>query len=232
MRKKEERVKGKNGIALALDGAMTAMLVLLMADRYTGNGVHEWLGVLFFVVLAGHVYLNRAWWAAWRTSMRAHPVRAAVNVTTAFLVAGTAVSAVFVSETVFSFLSLHAGMSGRMLHMFFAHWALLAAGVHAGMYGARVSVMARQSLSPERRGRRTGRLVMAAALMLAACGVYAFHAREIIFPLFMQSSFMLWRDGDHMWRLLFDYAAVFHAAAWGAYVVSLLFGRLKGGKRV
>lgn len=216
---------------LVVDCGMMASFLLLMADRYTGNVVHECLGILLSGLVLGHVRYNTAWWMGLPERMRTHPVRSSINLLTAFFLAGTVVSAVPVSETVFASLDMRGGMSARRLHIFFAHWCFLLAAVHFGLYGTRFSGMVRRCLSMNRRGGKIGMLVRAAVFFPAVYGMYAFCTRELFFPLFMQSSFMLWQDGDHVLRMMFDYLTIFHAAALGGYVAALSAERAERWKK-
>ena len=211
-------------IRLALDAGMAVSFVLLMAARYTGNNVHEWLGVLLFFLVMVHVRIHAAWWRALLPSLRIRPVRTVVTLFTALFFAGAVVSAVPVSETVFAFWHGHGSLGARGVHMFFAHWALLMAAVHFGMYGSGVSAAVGRALpvfvpSP---------LCRLLAWGTALYGLWAFISRELVLPILMQTSFTLWHEGDGPVLFFLDYLAVFHAAAWLSYGVMSFFSARAG----
>ena len=52
----------RRSFRLTLDGGMALIFLLLMAARYTGGVVHEWLGVLILVPVLMHVHVNKGWW--------------------------------------------------------------------------------------------------------------------------------------------------------------------------
>ena len=211
---------------LVLDGSMAASFIILMADRYTGNGMHEWLGVLLLLLVFMHVRIHAVWWTALPRLMRGSPARTVVTLLATLFFAAAVISAVPVSETVFTFLNMHGSLEARGLHVFFAHWSFVLAAFHFGMYGAGVASAAGRVLPvPVPLIRR---LAWAAALY----GAYAFVARELVLPLFMQSSFTLWHEGDGPVLFFLDYLAVFHASAWISYgVATHCSGRRKERKR-
>lgn len=48
---------------LSLDSAMLLFFLFLMADRYTGNPVHEIAGTLLFLLFVAHAAVNGKWYA-------------------------------------------------------------------------------------------------------------------------------------------------------------------------
>ena len=91
---------------IAVDLAMTVLLLLLMAKQLTGDVAHEWLGAGMFVFWIAHHALNFGWH---RSLFRGKytPVRAMQTVVNLLLLAamlGTMVSAIILSRAVFAFL--------------------------------------------------------------------------------------------------------------------------------
>lgn len=85
---------------IAVDLAMTVLLLLLMAKQLTGDVAHEWLGAGMFVFWIAHHALNFGWH---RSLFRGKytPVRAMQTVVNLLLLAamlGTMVSAVILSR--------------------------------------------------------------------------------------------------------------------------------------
>lgn len=54
-------MKPKAVVKLAVDAAMTVLLLLLMAFELVGRAVHEWIGVGMFFLFVLHHLLNRGW---------------------------------------------------------------------------------------------------------------------------------------------------------------------------
>ena len=53
----------KKGAGIVVDCLMALLLLLQMLHVFTGNTVHEWLGIAFFLCLAVHLILKRHWLA-------------------------------------------------------------------------------------------------------------------------------------------------------------------------
>lgn len=52
-------MKSKKNVSLLIDIAMYAVMLAQMLYVITGNAVHEWLGIGFFVLLVCHMILKR-----------------------------------------------------------------------------------------------------------------------------------------------------------------------------
>ena len=96
----------KASAKLAVDMAMTILLMLLMAFELVGRSAHEWLGMGLFVLFVLHHLLNRRWTASLLrgryTSYRILQTAVAGLVFLAML--GSFVSAVPISREVFAFI--------------------------------------------------------------------------------------------------------------------------------
>lgn len=202
--------------ALALDGTMTVFFLGLMADRYTGNGVHEWLGTGLCALVLVHVLLNRAWLAALPKTAGKYPVRALMMILAACFLAGAVISAVPLSQTVFAFTGLSGSLFLRSVHTCFAYWAFLLAACHCGLCADRlwrVFFRFRQGGIVSVAGR-------VAAALLAVYGAYVFVNRDVLLFLTMQSSFGVWQEGDGALKVFLEYLAMFHGVAWSVHGLS------------
>ena len=204
---------------LSLDSAMLLAFLVLVADRYTGNPVHEVAGTLLFFLVALHSAVNGKWYA---TIMRgsyspSRALRSAVNILLLAAFLGTAASGILISKTVFAFVDFAGGFSMRTLHMGFAHWCFLFMGVHLGLYWQRMQVGVR-SLFPTRTEKAVFAFLPGVLAILAALyGIYAFFVRDMNFVLTMQNAYSVWLDNDTAICLLFDYACIHCLCAFGPY---------------
>lgn len=210
---------------LLLDVVMIPLFLLLMADRYTGNAVHEWLGLVWLFLLFFHVRLNRGWYnMVFRGGfLLAYPAKALVNIAIIFFVAGVAASAIPLSKTLF--MGGGGGLFARSVHIFFAHWCFLLAAVHLGLYWKRLLAPVRNLPFLQARRRYFRLFSRIAALLLAGYGAWAFQKRELFFPLTMSSSFSVWNVDDSPVLLFLDYIAIFHLWAWGTHTFSTFAAR-------
>ena len=195
------------------------LFLLLMGAHHTGSEAHEWLGLFLAAVLLLHIWLNRVWYKN-LTKGRYHSTRAArllLNVLLLLAMVGTLASAVPLSRTVFAFAGFKGDLSFRTFHVFCAHWCFILAAVHLGLYAKRFcsSLERLFSCTPPDGYRRAS---SALSIVLAAYGLQAFLQRELIYPLTLRSSFMLWSENTALFLL--DYSAVFFLCAWTVRIFS------------
>ena len=219
-------MKRTTAVKALLDGVLVFLFLLLMADRHTGNTLHEWLGLILTCLIFMHILWNRRWFGALFRG-RYSPFRAlrlVLNLLLAAMSLGTLASAVPISGTLFAFMGFEGALSCRTAHVFCAHWTFLLAAVHLGMYAYRVL--------PARYGHGTGDCAYARArtftcAAFALYGVYAFPQRELATVLTMRSSFMFCSGQDSLPQCFLEYGAVFFLCAWAAF---FLFRREGRGK--
>lgn len=144
-------MKPKAVVKLAVDAAMTVLLLLLMAFELVGRAVHEWIGVGMLFAFLLHHLLNRGWtkrlFQGKYTPYRVAQTGVAALVFLAML--GSFASAVFISQEVFAFLPIRQGMAlGRTVHLLCAYWGYLLLSLHLGLHWGMMVAMARKKLSP------------------------------------------------------------------------------------
>lgn len=201
-----------------LDALMALLFLLLMADRHTGNAAHELMGLLLAGLALLHARLNARWYGALGGGFRT-PHRAVLSLANLALLAafiGTLASAIPISSTLFGFMGFHGSLSDRELHLFFAHWSLVLAGMHLGFYWKRLTGgTAMRGLAAS-----YGRLFTICTIPLAAYGLRVLVVREWQFPLTMNSAFTMWNPEDTLGLLLLDCSAVLCLFAWPAHILS------------
>ena len=214
---------------LSLESAMLLFFLLLMADRYTGNPVHEIAGTLLFLLFIVHAAVNGTWYA---TVMRgsyppARTLRLAANGLLLAAFMGSVGSGILISKTVFPFAGFADGFSMRTLHMCLAHWTFLLAGVHLGLYWQRIRNGIRTHFPLWAEKVKSGFLPTALVSLMALYGIYAFSVRDMRYVLTMQSAYSVWIDGDTLFRLLFDYGSMLCLVALPAHIAVRTIQRRK-----
>lgn len=199
---------------------MLLFFLLLMADRYTGNPVHEIAGTLLFLLFVVHAAVNGTWYA---TVMRgSYPptrtLRLAANGLLLAAFMGSVGSGMAISKTIFPFVGFADGFSMRILHMCLTHWTFLLTGVHLGLYWQRIrnGIWTHFPLWAEKV--KSGFLPTALASLMALYGIHAFSIRDMSYVLTMQSTYSVWIDGDTLFRLLFDYGSMLCLFAVPAHI--------------
>lgn len=128
---KTEKIAG-----LIIDLAMYALMLAQMLYAFTGNGVHEWLGVGFFVLLVFHMVLKRRWFRLWlrRKGKLLSARRFADLMIVLLLLCLTVlgVSSMGVSRLLFPNVTV---LGSPALHSTLATLGLTLAVIHGGMHG-------------------------------------------------------------------------------------------------
>ena len=57
-------MKTKQIVRLATDAALLLLLLVVMAYSFTGNTVHEWMGIALVVLALVHLFLNKRWFVS------------------------------------------------------------------------------------------------------------------------------------------------------------------------
>ena len=195
-------------VKLAVDAAMTAALLLLMAYGLVGEAAHEWLGTGVFVLFLTHHALNRKWLLAVGkgkyTPLRM--VQATLVGVILLCMLGSMVSGFLLSRYVFSFLPKHGGeeLAGQV-HILCAYWGFVCMSLHLGLHWSMMLAMARKHLQPS--PLRTWSLRLAGWLW-ALYDAVAFHRRGVGLYLLLRSHFVFYDYSGPVIFFLIDYLSV------------------------
>ena len=201
----------KQRIKIGIDMGMTVLFLLEMAYHVTGNTLHEWLGMLLFVLFFVHHLLNLGWHRG-LTKGKYSPIRLLVTVVDILLftaMVGMMVSGILLSREVLGFLHLRAGMFGRRLHMVSTAWGYILMAAHLGLHWGRVVSITKKRLG----GRFPGWLPRTAAVLFSLYGLYAFYSRGLWQHLFLMVEYAFF-DYEELPVFFFaDYVAILIAFA-------------------
>jgi hypothetical protein len=203
-----------------IDIGMTVLLMTLMAYHLTGNKLHEWLGVLLFLLFVWHHVCNWNWYRSLGkgnyTAVRS--LHMAVNVLLTMAMLAILASGVMLSREVFGFLDISAGRLGRRLHMAASMWGFLLIAVHLGLHGDRLIGAAKKLTNAPGKnpvyGAWAARL---AAVILSAYGLYAFFSRGLWEELFLIREYPLFDYEEPAMAFFTDYLTVLALFACAAY---------------
>ena len=174
--------KGRKGLKTVIDLAMMALILILMAYHVTGNRLHEWLGILLFLLFFLHHFLNLKWYGS--------------------LVKGK-YGAPRIVGVVLNFLLL-ADMACMMVSV---SWGFVLMSVHLGFHGGMMSHMAGKRV----REKRKDLAAYACRLMAAALSVYgicAFGEREMVAKMFLMVKYSFFDQGEPATWVFADYFSV------------------------
>lgn len=212
---------------LAVDAAMTAALLLLMAYGLVGEAAHEWLGMGMFALFLAHHALNRKWLLAIGTG-KYTPLRiiqtALVGVILLCML-GSMVSGILLSRYVFTFLPKHGGYeAAQKAHILCAYWGFVCMSLHLGLHWSMMLAMARKHLRPSPLRTWCLRLI---GWLWALYGVFAFHRRGIKLYLLLRSHFVFYDYSEPVIFFLIDYLSVMAMFTLIGYYVSQMLKKAK-----
>lgn len=202
-------MKRKQIVKIAVDIAMTAVLLLLMTYELIGQVSHELLGIIMFVLFILHHILNNRWTKnlikGKYTTLRT--LQTVLVVLVLISMAGSIFSGVMLSRHIFSFLPFGNGLSfARNLHMLSVYWGFVFMSLHLGFHWNMIMGMAKR-LTKKPSVMRTWMLRII-DLIIAGYGVYAFVKRDIGSYLLLQNQFAFFDFEEPIVQFLLDYIAV------------------------
>ena len=202
-------MKRKQIVKIAVDIAMTAVLLLLMTYELIGQVSHELLGIIMFVLFILHHILNSRWTKnlvkGKYTDLRT--LQTVLVVLVLISMAGSIFSGVMLSRHIFSFLPFGNGLSfARNLHMLSVYWGFVFMSLHLGFHWNMIMGMAKR-LTKKPSVMRTWMLRII-DLIIAGYGVYAFVKRDIGSYLLLQNQFAFFDFEEPIVQFLLDYIAV------------------------
>jgi len=214
----------KTTTRLAIDLGMGILMLMEMASVITDNTIHEFAGILLFVIFIIHNVLNRRWYR--KVLKGRYNVLRILNITInlslmAFM-AVLAVSAVPISRTVFSFLGLGGDMAARQVHVMAAYWAFIFMSIHLGMHWKMITGMIRKEagiIAANRAGMIALRIL---AVSIVVYGIYASFDRDIAAKLIMHSAFDFHDPNEPVIMFFIKYISIMGTYICGTYYIMKL----------
>ena len=195
-------------VKIAVDAAMTASMLLLMAYGRVGEAAHEWIGMGMLALFVLHHVLNRRWIGAVPNG-RYTLIRIVQTLLVGLILLcmlGSMFSGIVISRYVFAFLPKHGGYElAERLHMLCAYWGFVLMCLHLGIHWNMLLTMAHKNLRPNKV--RTWALRIAGYLF-AAYGIAAFIRRDVGLYLLLKSHFVFFDYSEPLILFLLDYLAV------------------------
>jgi len=179
----------KQALRIALDIAMSILLLCAYAYRIIGDIAHEWIGVSVFVLFIAHNVINFRWYKnignGAYTARRV--IMTTINALLALTMATLVITGFLQSRIVLSFLNLPGSMGLRQIHTTAAYWSLPLIGVHIGLHW----IMFTKFISKNRLFVCIMRIL---AFLFAIFGVWSSFDRDMFSKLFLGFSFDYWPE--------------------------------------
>ena len=168
-----------------LDIGMEVLFLLQMAYHLIAPALHEWLGLLLFILFVLHNILDRRWYAglgkgAYTAKRIFHTV---INFSLLLSCLGLMLSAAFLSPAIAKLLHLKETLLGRKLHMSFTTWSFILMSVHAGAHwNIAAGAIKKQMKHPQYWCPVVGKVI---CLLLSSYGIYKFMKRKLLQRMFL-----------------------------------------------
>lgn len=210
---------------MAIDAAMTLLLLFLMGYQLWGEAAHEWAGSAIFILFILHHWMNRGWYKGLFRG-KYHAMRICMLTLKLLLLAAMFAlmfSAVILSRYVFSFLSIdRMSWFARKMHMAGAYWSFVLMALHLGLHWnmilnrwaqkVRIREMGtKQGKMKEGQMSQTGGKRLAAwilSTLVALYGLYVFIRRNIMSYLLLRVEFVFLDYNESKLFFYLDYLAM------------------------
>ena len=196
---------------ITVDILMTAALLFLVGYQFWEEAAHEWVGAGMFFLFILHHLLNKNWHLSLLKG-KYSPARVlllATNLLVFLSMAGLMVSAVILSNHVFTFLHLQGGTPfARLLHMVSAYWGFVLMAVHLGLHWGIFLATARRLLKLKQPSRLRKILLSPLGTGIAAWGLFAFLHRDLPTYMFLQTEFVFLDFNEPILFFYLDYLAM------------------------
>lgn len=216
-------------IRIALDSAMTVLILTAMAYRIIGGIAHEITGVAAIALFICHNILNYRWYrnlAAKRYTGRRYAVTA-VNVLLVLNALVLAVSGILHSKDLFGLASEeNDSFAGRwQIHALAAYWTFVLISVHLGIYWNTIA----GKFWP-RRSAIMAYALRAAAAITALWGIKACLERNLGSKLILYYSFDFWHTEEHALSYMASYFTIMVMLSFTTYYILKIKKTVKSKK--
>lgn len=119
-----------------IDILMYILLILLMAHHIIDNQIHEILGTILFILFIIHHILNIKYYKTifkGKYTMK-RKIILIIDILLLIAMISMIISAINISNNVFSFLNIDSKIWGRKLHILSVSWAFIIISIHVGMH--------------------------------------------------------------------------------------------------
>lgn len=220
-------MKPKQILRISIDIIMTVLFLVLMAYHITGNSLHEWLGMMLFLLFILHHILNRKWVASLLKGRysAARILMVFINLLLFAAMLGMMVSGILLSREVFGFLNMRAGMLGRRLHMVSTAWGYLLMSAHLGLHWGMIMGLVKQKMQFKS---KLPKIIGNGLLSLITLyGIYAFINRQLADRMFLMMEYAFFDYEEPAVFFFVDYISIMVLFAAIAHYVSFLIRKHK-----
>ncbi len=227
-------MKVKQTFKRILDLVLIILLPVLMAEIYTGQEAHEWLGVGMAVCFLVHIVLN----AAWIKSLfkgeysPARGLMTAINLLLCADVLALLISGVMMSGFAFSWLNISGGkMLARKLHLFASYWGMISMSAHLGLNWGVMMNAAKKPFRIEKKNAVRTWILRGIAIAVSGFGIYSIFSQKIYDYLFLRTHFVMFDETKSTFVFLLETTAMMGLFAAAFYYLQKVFTKIKSADK-
>ena len=215
----------KQKLRIALDIAMTILLLCAYNSRLARETVHIFIGISIFVLFAVHIFINRHWVKTIFTGKYTlrRIVMTAVNIVLILAAVTMMITGILEALWKVSFLQYESEITIRQIHTTTAYWFWPLIGVHLGLHwGMFTKFIGKNNF-----------IILAMrilACLFAAFGVWSFFDRDMFAKLFLGFSFDYWPTERPSILFFAETLSVMGIFVFATYYFLKLFSWLKTRK--
>lgn len=219
-------MKRNQKVRISVDMAMIVTLPLLMAYSMVGEALHEYLGIVMFILFIFHNLLNITWWKNLLKGRytAARILKTAINILLIIIMAALFISGIMMSRYVFSFLDFEYAVSlARTVHLLASYWGFALMSIHVGLHGKMFVNMAKKVTKTSRDSKNKTLFLNGLAVCIFVYGLYAFINRQFASYMFLATQFVFFDFAEPLILFMIDYIFIMLMFAFvGYYLLKLL----------
>jgi len=215
----------KQKLRIALDTAMTVLLLCAYNSQLARETVHIYIGIAIFVFFAIHIFINRNWF---KTIFKGkytprRIVMTAVNVLLVLAAVTMIITGILEARWEASFLQHESEITIRQIHTTTAYWFWLLIGVHLGLHWGMFTKFIGKNFF-------LITVMRIFACLFVAFGAWSFFDRDMLSKLFLGFSFDYWPQEKPVVLFFAETLSIMGLFAFMSYYFMRLFSWLKSKK--
>lgn len=197
------KINRKKLIRFTLSCLMLITILIAMANKWTGNIIHEILGITILLMILYHNLINKKWYET--ITKGSYNFFRTINLFFNFLLLISTIvlliSSIMISDTLFAFLNIKSTMFLEQIHTTSAYWMFICIAIHLGIHFQRfISLLSKFHFSIFFKS--------ILGLGLIVYGTFAFVQRDVYTKLFMIHAFDYWDKRQSMIIWFIDYLSI------------------------
>ncbi len=201
-----------------IDIFMSLFLILAMLYMHLGEYIHEWVGVLLFLLFFIHHVLNKYWFKtvlSKKQSMKLR-IRSFINCLLCLLLILTLISGVGMSYYLFPFMNIPTLTSlFREIHLACGYWIFVLSAIHLGLH---LDIFVRRVKNKVNDKRVKGTLIVLTGC-ICLYGMYLFIKNRICLYMFLIHKFVYFDYRQTLLSIFSEYTLIFISIAIVTYFV-------------